>query len=614
MVCRVMSHDPAALARLKRFAHNVEWHYISDYSGYDCPFEALRLLQKALTMSPLNWQVGRLVSLRACDNEPLAQGVLAKLHNGVELGSVDNWEESSGDGQQKTCIFRDINDRLSQATQEALNNEEPRDRSTPQERVAARQRQHAILEDCAGEEFGHGCRSHCLTHNKPCLTLPQVAYVSPSIRKLRFMIAGTCCQGWTSEGHGGRFGHLSERAHSVWSLERKQAAMHDLEDFFVQECTREYPWEVKLAPLEKTHTLIRVLVAPDALGIPARRMRSYVCGISRKSMVWVGPDPSDKDALQAAYDEIFKRQVVATGAAFLNADRQEIEQEHRRRATIQKNHWPQDFDAAGALEVGAKTGNLEVLMETMALGQFKRYEAWEQVRQQQGQGDKDWFSDCEHNVKSRSGTSGKAPAPGPLFPVELRHGAVVAHKQCRHVTHWEKISSHGFHMHETVAQEYGISPYREVLADLTPQEVGKLGGNGMSLPSLESFLLFTLSNCVWVDENQQSVPEIKFGRRGATCFFENTETQDPQDLPQDSLDNDDMDMETFLDATNDIQDRELQKLLDDSRYSEDSQLVQLLADPEDLPDDSQRCTQEEEEEPELLAETQADSPCGTDME
>ena len=102
------------------------------------------------------------------------------------------------------------------------------------------------------------------------------------------------------------------------------------------------------------------------------------------------------------------------------------------------------------------------------------------------------------------------------------------------------------------------------------------------------------------------------GTWGATCFFENTETQDPQDLPQDSLDNDDMDMETFLDATNDIQDRELQKLLDDSRYSEDSQLVQLLADPEDLPDDSQRCTQKEEEEP--IAETQADSPCGTDME
>ena len=49
-----------------------------------------------------------------------------------------------------------------------------------------------------------------------------------------------------------------------------------------------------------------------------------------------------------------------------------------------QNHWPQDFDAASALELGADTGNLDVLMETMALGHFKRYEAWEEVRQDQG--------------------------------------------------------------------------------------------------------------------------------------------------------------------------------------------------------------------------------------
>ena len=331
----------------------------------------------------------------------------------------------------------------------------------------------------------------------------------PPRKQLRISIAGTCCQGWSSEGKQLREAHHSERAHAVYQIERERACQFNKEDGFMQECIPLYAWESKLAhPLAATHTTRRILVGPKLLGYPANRQRSFVIGVGNNGRIrWVGPE---QQHVQQDFESIFARKVVATANIYLNASDQEINQELRRKAAVQKNFWPAEYNAIEAIRNGA-----QVLEECLFPGSYCYYGDWEAVRVQEGMADKAWFADCDH----RPGP--KAPRGGSAFPVVLCHGSVVAHHLGRLVTIKETLSSHGFHLHSGDASStWGVSPMAAILGEASIRQLSTLSGNGMHLPSVLAVFCYMLANCVWVEDLPRSVQEVCLGRRGGTQFFE----------------------------------------------------------------------------------------------
>ena len=90
-----------------------------------------------------------------CDNDPLCQDVLAKLHR------------SAGG-----CSFFDINVRLSGQARQQLDKLEPGCTQSLKVQEKARAKQLKYLLDHAAEEFGPSARCHYLWHGTECLSVP----------------------------------------------------------------------------------------------------------------------------------------------------------------------------------------------------------------------------------------------------------------------------------------------------------------------------------------------------------------------------------------------------------------------------------------------------------
>ena len=498
-----------AAARFHANFQNVRIQYSSDYSGLDCPQEALRLLVMAFARRISDpTMAAKVCVLRACDSGAKQQEVLMALSTDVHAG--------------QTCLFQDVESRLPNTVVAELDNMEPATRAPQQEKRRARELQHEYLMGMLDKEmFTPRTTAYCVVHNQQCLTLPDPPLVGTvklpdapptATRKFRLHVAGTCCQGWSGEGTQERFAHRSERTHSVWFAERKYAALAGLEDGFIQECTVRYPWVVKLKnPLADTHEVRRLVVNPSTLGFPSNRLRSWVIAVSKKTMMWQG---GDDDQVQSQFDQLFLRKLSCTGDVYLNASAADITQEHRRLAGVQRNFLAPDIDVPGAL---AKDPSM--LEVCMPLGMCHKYHQWQKYREQHDPSGGPFFADLAHNVH------GKAPAPGKVFPTELSHNMLAALHRNRFVLKLETMSSHGFMMHEAVCEEFGVSPMKKILMQCCdkPYKLARLSGNGMDLPSAACVICFLfgfVEPCTSTTAGSRSLRELRFGRKGATQFFE----------------------------------------------------------------------------------------------
>ena len=93
----ILLEDSERMARFQSMLSCGLW-YVSDYSGYDSPREAMRILWEALE------RCGHPVKcapqcLRACDIGSVQQEVLGKISTSLDGGA--------------SCVFHDISDRLS---------------------------------------------------------------------------------------------------------------------------------------------------------------------------------------------------------------------------------------------------------------------------------------------------------------------------------------------------------------------------------------------------------------------------------------------------------------------------------------------------------------------
>lgn len=289
--------------RLRAMCRKHEWQLTSDYSGFDCPREAVRLGHLAVSR-----EIGACPTpkyVRACDVGGLQQKILCEYANKFDAG--------------ESCVFQDINARLPEEARRVLDELEPSAGASFAECIKARQAQHTFLVDNKQRLFHESSESWCLVHKKMCLTLPRIAPAlsdDPSEQVFRVNVAGTCCQAWSMEGKRAKHGHPSERPHSIWQLEREMACRLGLEDAFVQECTPAYDAE-KLAGLQETHFLHRIITAPLQLGYPCRRRRSWIIGLAKERFDWHGPEFFN---LTDHFHSLFAKNVMVDGDVFLNAD------------------------------------------------------------------------------------------------------------------------------------------------------------------------------------------------------------------------------------------------------------------------------------------------------
>ena len=104
--------DDARKSRVRKFVDGVPWNVSSDFSGYDCPREAWRLMIMALSHAFPDWQLAQPRHVRSCD--------IARLQHRQLVLNAQKLDEG------RSCVFHDINDRPPADAKRHLDKMEPR--------------------------------------------------------------------------------------------------------------------------------------------------------------------------------------------------------------------------------------------------------------------------------------------------------------------------------------------------------------------------------------------------------------------------------------------------------------------------------------------------------
>ena len=142
----------------------------------------------------------------------------------------------------------------------------------------------------------------------------------PFERPLFFNVAGWACTDWAGLGKQTRGSGATNRLFYTWRAERKTLATQLLEDFWLGESSDRFAVEEEARqPMDDTHRVLRVVFGPLEMGIPIRRRRALMAGLSRRTVVWTGPQ--GPAAIQAEFD--FSRTCELSGDVFLLAEQEE---------------------------------------------------------------------------------------------------------------------------------------------------------------------------------------------------------------------------------------------------------------------------------------------------
>ena len=135
--------------------------------------------------------------------------------------------------------------------------------------------------------------------------------------------------------------HPSERALAIWLADRASRAASGLEDLFIEECVSAFPVDKISEPLEATHHVIHVFTGPEQQGFPSRRPRLFSAGLSKSSMLWLGP--STPTEIQEHFSSLFHSTMELSGDIFLvdsaeNVTKLVEQRWQRRRAKPSRSH------------------------------------------------------------------------------------------------------------------------------------------------------------------------------------------------------------------------------------------------------------------------------------
>ncbi|CAE7036856.1 unnamed protein product [Symbiodinium sp. CCMP2592] len=491
----VDTEDGSRGERFERLKHNLQLGLLmySDYSGlageHECMFGITKALQ---TYEAFADHASAVRFCRFSDVGAPQQKVLQAISHLHE---------------DKICVMGDLNDRLPPEARSLLDAMLPTEKVGKGELVKAYESMGQYLMDNRAWLFPRDAKSPCSVHGRGCFVFPQCSppVEAPVLRRrrtksgsaepglctepicagtaqLRINLAGTTCCGWSSAGKSLQFADVSERPHAVWLAERRHRGEQCEEDFFVSECTPRYPVEAKLRnPLESSHDVLHIVVSATDLGWPVRRRRVFTCGLSKASMIWLGPP---QEQLLDHFKSFFAAQMEATADVFLFADNADVVKELGRLA--QKRGF--------CLCENPDTAKIP-LNQMYAPGQLLRYSEYDDLRKSIQGEDLTWFADLEQNCGKGAST------PGRILPSMLTHGTVHSWQAQRTLTHRELYQAHGFFMKDA------SSPIAKVLEQMPHSQQQMLLGNGWHLPVMGSWLLYILAHSIRINRAMSVQPE-----------------------------------------------------------------------------------------------------------
>ena len=320
--------------------------------------------------------------------------------------------------------------------------------------------------------------THCLAHQGCCRVNPTRDQLQ-NPQALVINSAGSCCQGWSYEGKRDCHAHTSQTTLATWLVQRQVLARRGEESMFFHENTPGFDLEGALAQhVWDTHALLSVCAGPHDLGWPTSRRRRLSCGLSRRELVWVGPQTAE--GIQAEFDVLFQRKCLLNGDVFLQAGNAEVHDWavglSRKRLRCASDEVPLSGDG--------------LARAVLSCGQLQRLEAYKKRRLSICALDGTCLVDLDHWPDS------PGPSAGPHFPSLLRHGCIVNLKQpLRFAQATDRFLSLGFHVSKAASARFRWPLTDEVLS-MKDRATKSLSGNCQSLPAVLAWTLYVLCNCI----------------------------------------------------------------------------------------------------------------------
>ena len=326
-------------------------------------------------------------------------------------------------GQYKTCVFEDLNDRVRIEAKEWCKTVAPK---KGDEKLVAKKANTDIkdfIDMNSSWMFQPDSTSFCLVHGKQCFAYPAFALkehfrriegnetidplvdlrheapwvedvardmgktIESGVWPLSICIGGLTCTEYSPLGKQARESGEHERHAFTWLAERQVLATLGLEDIFISECSDRYPAEsLQADQMELTHQVFVLRVSPVQLGFPIRRRRTFTFGLSKKTVTWHGPKTHAE--VQEDFEKWFARTTELTGSAFFVADDKELDDFVAMRSAKRRRVLPCGYEKKKMEEY------IHVMIPPSALIRKQEYEA---MVGEKGSLAGDFFADLEQS-------------------------------------------------------------------------------------------------------------------------------------------------------------------------------------------------------------------------
>jgi len=245
---------------------------LTDFSGFDCPGEAMRLVKAVLEEEfSISMPEESFSIHRSCDSGPMQRTALLALNN-------------------RQCVFGNVDSRLPEDVRKELDALEPPKNATVNMKVEAyREMQNYLLRN-RKTLFSKKARSWCFRCKRMCPTgfLPKPA--GQHTNPLHVNVSGTVCTPYSTCGKRQKNADGAERGHCVWLAERIAFAEREVEDLSFSENVYGYDMRSRLAnPLAGTHLHFSVYIDSAECAWPARRPRAFSANLNVRTLGWTGP-------------------------------------------------------------------------------------------------------------------------------------------------------------------------------------------------------------------------------------------------------------------------------------------------------------------------------------
>ena len=354
-------------------------------------------------------------------------------------------------------VFGDIASRLSDDIGSKVHDKKPGDGASYDECMQCYKEIHDLLMGDLDAAFGSVAPCH--RHGHDCCFKATAVAATP---KLRVLIAGTSCVGWSDAGKKAKL----QRPSMLTFLLLVADAVHQKYDVICHENTEGMPDELLEYFFGPTHLVVPLRLAPYHLGMPVRRPRKYTICIRK------GIEVTSANFSQAEFLALFAQVPCLDPHDLWCAPPEATEERYMRRAT-----------ECGMLPKGEAGKKDPYLLLTPY--QKRRIQTAIQSMPE-GVDPSQIFVDIQRTPKFTT--------PGLFIPTLLTNSSIWSVRLCRLADPKEMLIFQGIPSYDAVSEDYAAPWARSVEAGISATDEHTLAGNAMCCPISGTVLLYALAS------------------------------------------------------------------------------------------------------------------------